>query len=210
MTFMGSNVPAGANRGRQWTAEWYEPPVVEAVLGQCSTSAATGVRDLAILAVTWRGALRADCEALSLTPADISGSKIAVRHGKGGKARTVTVSSGCTAIIDRWLHVRGGLGLGLGKDDPLFVTLQGRRVSYQATDAMFKRRAGRAWPDSAERWHLHALRHSRAIELERAGTPISIISAFLGHANISVTSIYLNGLHRSVEMEAAGNDDWVL
>lgn len=206
--FEAGQVPLHTGQLGRHGQEWYEPDVVEQILGQCSTRAATGVRDQALLVVTWRAALRADCEALALDPDDIKSGKVRVRNGKGGKTRTVTISAGAVAILDRWMGVRGRLGL--GRRDALFCTLAGRRVSYPAFDAMFKRRARKAHPDSGLRWHLHALRHSRAVEMERAGTPVSIISAFLGHASLGVTTSYLNGLRRVAEIEAAGDDDWRL
>jgi integrase len=102
--------PAGSPKGKR-DPVFYEPDVVEQILGQCSKTAATGVRDMAFLAVTWRAALRADCEALSLKPADIDGSTVRVLNGKGGKARNVQVSTGCIALLDRWIAVRRELGL---------------------------------------------------------------------------------------------------
>jgi len=199
--------PAGNNKGRRFDPTFYEPRQVEQILGQCSRTAPTGIRDAALLAVTWRAALRANCEALALNPGDLDGSTVRVLHGKGDKARNVQVSAGCLALIDHWLGVRSELGL--GKSDPLFCTLEGRRMSYPAFDAMFKRRAAKSvGPDF--RWHLHALRASRAIELERAGTLLSVISAFLGHASVAETDTYLRKLHRTAEVEAAGDDGWSL
>jgi integrase len=81
-------------------------------------------------------------------------------------------------------------------------------MSYQAADAMFKRRALKALGPSF-RWNLHALRASRAVELERAGTPLSVISAFLGHSGAAQTETYLRALKRQHEV-AAGNDGWSL
>jgi integrase len=117
------------------------------------------------------------------------------------------VSAGCVALIDRWLDVRRDLGL--QRSEYLFVTLEGRRMSYTAADAMFKRRAAKAHgPDF--RWHLHALRASRAVELERAGKPLSVIASFLGHSSVAETDTYLRKLARTAEVEAAGDDGWSL
>jgi site-specific recombinase XerD len=186
---------------------FYEPEVVEAILREPSTRCATGARDLALLTFTWRAALRANCEALALDPGDISGSVVRVRNGKGGKARSIQVSAGAIAVVDRWLACRRDLGL---QRAPLFCTLEGRRMSYPAYDAMFKRRAAKAHGPDFAHWHLHALRASRAVELERAGTPLAVISTFLGHANVATTSTYLRGLQRTAEVAAAGDDGWSL
>lgn len=40
--------------------------------------------------------------------------------------------------------------------------------------------------------HPHILRHTRAIELVRAGVPISAVKSILGHSNLNTTAIYLH------------------
>ena len=42
--------------------------------------------------------------------------------------------------------------------------------------------------------HPHGLRHTFAVELEHAGTPVTVISKLLGHSSIAVTSRYLDHL----------------
>ena len=39
--------------------------------------------------------------------------------------------------------------------------------------------------------HPHVLRHSRAIELLRAGVPVTAVQQLLGHAYLSTTAVYL-------------------
>lgn len=119
------------------------------------------------------------------------------------------ISSAALAMLDRWIAVRHALGF--GREVPLFCTLDGKRMSYPAADAMFKRRARKAHgEDTGPSWRLHGLRHSRAIELERKGEPVSIICTFLGQAEVEVTCVYLNGLRRMQEVAVAGDDDWSL
>jgi integrase len=40
--------------------------------------------------------------------------------------------------------------------------------------------------------HPHVLRHTRALELVRAGVPLTIVQQILGHSNLNTTAIYLN------------------
>jgi len=40
----------------------------------------------------------------------------------------------------------------------------------------------------------HQLRHAHAVEMAREGVPLSIIQRQLGHANLGITSIYLEGI----------------
>ncbi len=39
--------------------------------------------------------------------------------------------------------------------------------------------------------HPHVLRHSRAIELLRAGVPVTVVQEILGHASLTTTAVYL-------------------
>lgn len=42
-----------------------------------------------------------------------------------------------------------------------------------------------------EKAHPHTLRHTRAMEMIRAGIPLTIIQSMLGHANLNSTAVYL-------------------
>lgn len=48
----------------------------------------------------------------------------------------------------------------------------------------------------------HQLRHAHAIELAREGVPLNIIQRQLGHQNLGVTSIYLQGIDPGEIMDA--------
>jgi len=39
--------------------------------------------------------------------------------------------------------------------------------------------------------HPHVLRHTRALEMVRAGVPLTIVQQILGHANLNTTAVYL-------------------
>lgn len=40
----------------------------------------------------------------------------------------------------------------------------------------------------------HQLRHAHAIEMAREGVPLSVIQRQLGHADLGITSVYLQGI----------------
>lgn len=40
----------------------------------------------------------------------------------------------------------------------------------------------------------HQLRHAHAVEMAREGLPLNVIQRQLGHANLGVTSVYLEGI----------------
>ena len=54
----------------------------------------------------------------------------------------------------------------------------------------------------------HQLRHAHAVEMAREGVPLNVIQRQLGHANLGVTSIYLQGIEapRSSGGTPAGAD----
>ena len=55
-----------------------------------------------------------------------------------------------------------------------------------------RRRAG-----VRRRFAPHQLRHAHAIELAHEGVPLNVIQRQLGHTNLGVTSIYLQGIHNA-------------
>ena len=71
--------------------------------------------------------------------------------------------------------------------------------------------AGRRWQAAAARKQLHhaavggvrrrfasdQLRHAHAVEMAHEGVPLVVIQRQLGHANLGITSIYLQGIDSS-------------
>jgi site-specific recombinase XerD len=68
---------------------------------------------------------------------------------------------------------------------------------------------GRPWSNAAARTELrrtgvaaggrrrfapHQLRHAHAVELAREGVPLIVIQRQLGHSNLGITSVYLQGI----------------
>jgi len=74
------------------------------------------------------------------------------------------------------------------------------KLSTDAVGVMLKNCAKSArnnCSDVPERVHPHLFRHTRAMDLYRAGMPLSYIAEFLGHANMNTTEIYASA---TVEM----------
>jgi len=82
-------IPApNAGKGR-WPAEPLSPGEVEALIGQCSRRAPTGIRNRALLTLLYRSGLRVS-EILSLRPSDVGFDKHLLRllDTKSGRAQT--------------------------------------------------------------------------------------------------------------------------
>jgi site-specific recombinase XerD len=90
-----------------------------------------------------------------------------------------------------WLQTRVSLPLG-----PLFCVVSGptsgRPWSSSQVRIALRRTAIQA--GVRRRFAPHQLRHAHAVEMAREGVPLNVIQRQLGHANLSVTSIYLQGI----------------
>jgi integrase/recombinase XerD len=54
---------------------------------------------------------------------------------------------------------------------------------------------GRPWAAGVRRrFAPHQLRHAHAVEMAREGVPLIVIQRQLGHTNLGITSIYLQGI----------------
>ena len=68
----------------------------------------------------------------------------------------------------------------------------GRHWSPAAARAELRRTAAAAWV--RRRFAPHQLRHAHAVEMAREGVPLIVIQRQLGHTNLGITSIYLQGI----------------
>ena len=72
---------------------------------------------------------------------------------------------------------------------------RGRPWSAAAARAALRRLAVRA--GVRRRFAPHQLRHAHAVEMAREGVPLNVIQRQLGHANLGITSVYLQGIDNS-------------
>jgi site-specific recombinase XerD len=186
------------NKGRKYPAEVLTADEVQALIGACSARSASGIRNRALIALLYRSGLRVS-EIVALRPADVDLRKHSVRvlHGKGDKATTRGFHPSCDDALARWIDTRKALGI---RGGTLFCTLQGGAVSGQYVRNALHRLGRQAGVE--KRVHPHGLRHTYAVELERAGVPVSQISKLLGHSSIAVTSRYLDHLSNAAAIEA--------
>lgn len=169
-----------------------EPEEVAALLAAPDRSRWEGRRDHALMAFAVQTGLRlseltgANCRDVAL------GNGAHVRCiGKGRKERCVPLTAETIAILQVWLQERGGL-----RDDPLFPTRTGRRLSHDAVEAriaLHKVLAAHSAPSlGAKKLTPHVMRHTCAMTLLRAGVDVVVISLWLGHADIRSTMQYLH------------------
>ena len=191
------------NKGRKFPAEMLTPGEFAALVAQCSRRAPTGIRNRALITLLYRSGLRIS-EVLALRPSDVNLDKHSIRllDTKSQHAQTRGFHSGADDALERWLETRKALALRNGK---LFCTLDGGPLAAPYVRNLLRRLAAEAGID--KRVHPHGLRHTFAVELEQAGTPVTVISKLLGHSSVAVTSRYLDHLTNNQAVEALANVD---
>jgi site-specific recombinase XerD len=93
--------------------------------------------------------------------------------------------------LQPWLDTRRELPVG-----PLCCIItgatRGRHWAPAAARADLRRTAAAA--GVRRRFAPHQLRHAHAVEMAREGVPLIVIQRQLGHSNLGITSVYLQGI----------------
>jgi site-specific recombinase XerD len=164
----------------------------EALLAACDKNTWTGRRDHAMLMLAAQAGLRIS-ELAGLTTADLALGTGAHVHtvGKGRKERRTPLLPGTVTILRAWLAERKGR-----PGDPLFPASTGRPLSRDAIEqriSVHVTKAAQACPSlRSKRVTAHTLRHTCAMNLLQAGNDVAVIALWLGHEQVSTTSIYLH------------------
>jgi site-specific recombinase XerD len=148
-----------------------------------------------LIVLLWRARLRIN-EALSLAESDLDAARgsIVIRRGKGGRRRQVGMDTWGWEHLNTWLEVRLAMPVGAllcvvggpTAGRPWSVTAARATLRHLAVSAGVRRR-----------FAPHQLRHAHAVEMAREGVPLVVIQRQLGHANLGITSIYLEGIDSS-------------
>lgn len=155
-------------------------------------NAAQSTRDKLLLEVlAWGGLRRHEAAALRPVDCDAVGTRLEVRAGKGGVARTVPIPGRLSSDLERF--IREGK---LARTKPLFgVSIRriNQIVARTATLAGVRSpHPGIATEGKGTRYHTvtpHLLRHALAHEFKRRGGSISALQALMGHADPRTTML---------------------
>src|SRR3712207_913416 len=179
------------NEGMRYPAD---PPTIEEIVTvmRHAGDSVHGRRLRGLIVVLWRAGLRI-CEALALAEADLDARRgsLLVRRGKGSRRREVGMDDWAWEQLAPWLQARVKLPVG-----PLFCVVngatRGRPLAAAAARSELRRVAREA--GVRRRFAPHQLRHAHAVEMAREGVPLIVIQRQLGHSNLGVTSVYLQGI----------------
>jgi site-specific recombinase XerD len=177
---------------RHTTVSFLTADEVDALLAAPDTSRWEGRRDRALMTLAVQTGLRLS-ELIGLNNSDVqldTGAHVRCT-GKGRKQRCVPLTASTAAVLRVWLHERAGL-----REDPLFPTRTGRRLSDDAVEhriTIYKNRAVQQCTSLAtKKVTPHVLRHTTAMSLLHAGVDTAVIALWLGHADTRSTQLYLH------------------
>ncbi|MGI8412824.1 MAG: tyrosine-type recombinase/integrase [Solirubrobacteraceae bacterium] len=185
---------APRNKGRQYPAD---PPTVEEIIAvmRAAGNSGDGVRLRALIVILWRAGLRIG-EALDLAETDLDPSRgaVLVRRGKGGRRREVGMDRWAWSQLEPWMVLRRQLPVGA-----LFCVIRGATAGRRWESSSARKQLARTAASAGvrRRFAPHQLRHAHAVEMAHEGVPLVVIQRQLGHANLGVTSIYLQGIDSS-------------
>jgi site-specific recombinase XerD len=156
---------------------------------------ADGARLRALIVILWRAGLRIG-EALDLAETDLDASRgaVLVRRGKGGRRREVGMDRWAWSQLEPWMAVRRGLPVGA-----LLCVIRGATAGRHWESSSARKQLARTAAKAGvrRRFAPHQLRHAHAVEMAHEGVPLVVIQRQLGHANLGITSIYLQGIDSS-------------
>ncbi len=148
------------------------------------------VRDRAILELFYSSGLRlSELVNLNIGALDFTEGTVTVT-GKGNKTRIVPLGEFAIKAIRQWLSMRPEPSTVINnpQDKPVFVGLQGKRISARNVQYRMKEWAIKQGIHTSV--HPHMLRHSFASHVLQSSGDLRAVQEMLGHANISTTQVY--------------------
>ena len=162
----------------------------ERLLEACDGRDARDVRDRAFLELLYAtGARISEVSKLDVRDVDLNQEQVRL-EGKGSKTRIVPIYDLAAERVRSYvLEARPGLAAkGNTREEALFISTRGNRMSADALRTVFERRAVAAGIDRPVT--PHAMRHTFATELLSGGADLRSVQTLLGHADLSTTQIY--------------------
>ena len=163
-------------------------------------------RDTAIVFLFLDTGLRVS-ELSSINVKDLSLDEYAVIVSRKGrnKIQKIYFSDQSAEYLSDYLNERKCRGDIFHGDEPLFVTLEGNRLSVREIQSMIKKYVAAALPDKMHSISPHRLRASFAMEFYRnSNKDILTLQKRMGHKSILATNIYA----KAIEAEEKETRNW--
>jgi site-specific recombinase XerD len=178
----------------QKTIEHMSEDAIEAILAQPNTGTEKGLRDMFLMFFLFKTGARIQ-ELLDIKLSDIQfGKSPAVTLcGKGSKIRSVPLRDNTSNHLNKYIKV---FHSEYDQAQYLFYTSRNGAKKRMTEDnarhlvKMYGLLARKVCKEVPENVHPHLFRHSCAMTLYQSGVDLTLISQWLGHANLETTLIY--------------------
>jgi site-specific recombinase XerD len=179
-------------RTKHKTIEYLEEKEMQAVFDTVDTNSRTGVRDEALLLLTYNtGARASEVVHLELTDLRLDAAQVTL-HGKGNKDRCCPLWPETVAALQAYIEKRQPKTVGAKQ---VFLNANGEPISRFGIRHVTRKygvRAQAKQPTIKQKpLNPHRIRHTTAMHMLRAGNDINMVSYWLGHANLNTTHAYL-------------------
>lgn len=176
--------------------DYMSEPAIASLLAQPDPSNKKGLRDQFLLLLLYDTAARVQ-EIVDLKVCDIRRGKAptVLLHGKGSKIRTVPLMKKTMGHFENYVKIFHP-NENEYSEHPLFYSISRKNLSALDESSVRKlvytygNAAKKICPEMPETIHPHMLRHSRAMHLYQHGMDLTLISQWLGHAQLETTLIY--------------------
>lgn len=185
-----------SKRAARLSPDYLEPDEMRRLLERVDAASGRGFRDQLLVRYAYQSGARITEIAQTRT----SWLRLERRphveiRGKGGKVRVVPLLDGTAGMISAYLRNERPSPRP-GYEDFLFLSRLGRGFTRQGLWKTFRGHfvglAAEMASVRVKRLAPHSLRHTTAVFLLRAGVEMNVIKAWLGHADVSTTSGYLD------------------
>ncbi|MEW6118367.1 MAG: site-specific tyrosine recombinase/integron integrase [Nitrospirota bacterium] len=159
------------------------------ILDAPNLSTLTGIRDRTIMEVFYSTGIRlAELLTLTIYDCDLQGGMLRVK-GKFAKSRVVPLGRHAVKFLKEYItRVRPRHTRNNKQTRTLFVNQTGDPLASQTVQHMVKRYADQA--GIRKNVTPHVFRHTFATQLVKNGADITAVQKMLGHAHLSVTTVY--------------------
>lgn len=162
-------------------------------------------RDIAIIFLFLDMGIRiSELHGMDIKDVDLSDCSVIIQR-KGGKLARLWFSDESKEYLEDYIKERTNRGDYMHGDDALFVTLDQKRLSIRAIQAMLEKYLKACLPEKADMISVHKLRSSFAMTYYKATQgDILSLQQRLGHTSISTTNVYA----KAAELEMKQNRNW--